>query len=64
MRHHTLAHNFTKYKPIFELFFIDGLSSKFATKLCLNIPHALNMSLHYLVKYEWQKNVVNLKYVL
>jgi len=40
-RHQTLTHNFTKYQPIFKHFFIDGLSSKFATKSFLNIPPRL-----------------------
>jgi len=33
-RHQTLAHNFTKYEPMFKLFFYtERLGSKFATNL-------------------------------
>jgi len=39
-RRQTLAHNFTKYQPIF-VFFIDGLGGKFATNSWLNIPPRL-----------------------
>ena len=53
-RHQTLAHNFTKYRPIFRIFHWRT-RSKFATKVCLNIHHALNLSLHCLVKYKCQK---------
>jgi len=37
-RRQTLGHNFTNYYPIFKMFFISGLGSKFATNSCLNIP--------------------------
>ena len=48
----------------FSNFFTDELGSKFKRNSCLNIPPcALNMSLQYLVKYESQKNGINLKYV-
>jgi len=53
-RHQTLGHNFTNYIRSSK-FFTSGLGSKFATNSCLNIPHALNMSLHYLVKCECRK---------
>jgi len=39
----------------FQNFFTSRLCSKFATNSCLNIPPALNTSLHYLVKYECRK---------
>jgi len=37
-RHQTLGHNFSKYYPIFKIFFTSQLISKFATNSCLNIP--------------------------
>jgi len=53
-RHLTLAHNFTKYWPIFKIItLLDsvGICNK------VQIPHhTLNVSLHYLVKYLCSKN--------
>jgi len=40
-KHRTLAHNFTKYEPVFKLFFTDVLGSIFATNSSLNIPPRL-----------------------
>ena len=55
-RRQTLGHNFTNYYPIFEIFSLaDSVVNKFATNLCLIFHHALNMSLHYLVKYKCRK---------
>jgi len=48
----------------FQNSFTGRLTGKFATNSSLNIPRTLKMLLHYLVKYECQKNGGNLKYVL
>jgi len=48
----------------FQNVFADRLSGKFATNLSHISHHTLNMSLHYLVNYQWQKTDSNLKYVL
>jgi len=50
----------------FQNSFAERLSGKFATdfSLFLVFQHTLNISLHYLVKYEYQKTGGNVKYVL
>jgi len=48
----------------FQNSFTDRLAGKFATNSYLKSHHTLNMSLHYLVKCEFQKTGINLKYVL
>ena len=63
-RHQTLAHNFTKYQPILKLFSLTDSVINLQQNYVEIFHHALNTSLHYLVKYESQKNGVNLKYVL
>jgi len=40
----------------FQNSFIDRFITKFATKPSLTIPPTLNVSLHYLVKYQCSKN--------
>jgi len=47
----------------FQNSFTGRLTGKFATNSYLNIPPRLK-SLHYLVKYEYQKTGSNLKYAL
>ena len=50
-RHQTLAHNFTKYWPIFKILSpLDSIGN--LQESHIQIPHhTLNVSLHYLVKY-------------
>ena len=50
-RHQTLAHNFTKYWPIFKILSpLDSVGN--LQESPTQIPHhTLNVSLHYLVKY-------------
>jgi len=48
----------------FQTLFTGGPVVNLQQTFVLIFHHALNMSLHYLVKYECQKNGVNLKYVL
>jgi len=63
-RHQTLGHNFTNYYPIFKIFSLaDSVVNLQQTRVYI-FHHALNMLLHYLVKYECQKNGIILKYVL
>jgi len=54
-RHQTLGHNFANYYPIFKMFSVAD-SAVNLQQICVYIfHHALNMSLHYLVKYECRK---------
>ena len=63
-RHQTLGHNFSNYYPIFKMFSLPDSAVNLQQNYVEIFHHALNTSLHYLVKYESQKNGVNLKYVL
>ena len=63
-RHQTLGHNFTNYYPIFKMFSLADLVVNLQQIRVLIFHHALNMSPHYLVKYECRKNGIILKYVL
>ena len=63
-RHQTLGHNFTKYYPIFKIFFTSRLSSKFATNSCLNIPPRFKLVATLPCEIWMQKNGIILKYVL
>ena len=50
-RHLTLAHNFTKYWPIFKILSLLDSVENFCQSH-MQIPHhTLNLSLHHLVKY-------------
>jgi len=61
-RHQTLGHNFNYY-PIFKIFSLaDSVVN--LHKFVFKYSTTLNMSLHYLVKYECQKNGIILKYIL
>jgi len=63
-RHQTLGHNLTNYYPIFKIFLlVDSVVNLQQIHVQL-FHHPLNMSLHYLVKYECQKNGIIVKYVL
>jgi len=54
-RHQTLSHDFTNYYPIFKIFSpADSVVNLQQTHVYI-FHHALNMSLHYFVKYERQK---------
>jgi len=63
-RHQTLGHNFTNYYPIFKIFSLSDSVVNLQQIPVEIFRHALNMSLHYLVKYEFRKNGIILKYVL
>ena len=54
-RHLTLAHNFTKYWPIFKIL---SLLDSVGNLLCTNTHHTLNVSLQYLVKYLCSKMAI------
>ena len=60
-RHLTLAHNFTKYWPIFKLLsLLDSVGT--LQQSHIQIPHhTLNVSLHYLVKYLCSKKSLFLR---
>jgi len=53
----TLAHNFTKYWPIFKILSLLDSVGNFQYSH-IQIPHhTLNVSLHYFVKYLYSKNL-------
>jgi len=54
-RHQTLGHNFTKYYPIFKISSLADSVGNLQQIRVLIFHHALNMLLHYLVKYECRK---------
>jgi len=54
-RHQTLGHNFTNYYPIFKIFSLSDSAVNLQQIPISIFQHALNMSLHYLVKYECRK---------
>ena len=61
-RNQTLAHNFTKYEPIPSKFFSNGLSSKFATNSCLNIPtrfkHVTTLPCEIRMSEKWRQSEI------
>ena len=63
-RHQTLGHNFTKYYPIFKIFFTSRLGSKFATNSRLNIPRCFKHFATLPCEIRMQKNGIILKYEL
>jgi len=54
-RHQTLGHNFSKYYPIFKMFSLADSAVNLQQIRVYIFHHALNVSLHYLVKYECRK---------
>ena len=62
-RHQTFAIT-SQMSTDFQNSFTGRLTGKFATNQISLFHHTLNMSLHYLVKYECQKTGCNQKYVL
>jgi len=55
-KHQTLAHNFTKYQPIFKLFFTDGLNSKFATKFPPRLKHVATLPCEIRMSEKWRQS--------
>jgi len=63
-RRQTLGHNFINKYPIFKIFSpADSVVNLQQIHVSI-FHHALNISRHYLAKYECQKNGIILKYVL
>jgi len=54
-RHQTLGHNFTNYHPIFKLFSLADSVVNLQQTHAEIFQHALNLLLHYVVKYECRK---------
>jgi len=54
-RHQTFSNNFANYYPIFEFFSLADSAVNLQQTHVLIFHHTLNMSLHYLVKYECEK---------
>jgi len=54
-RHQTLGHNFTNYYSIVKIFSLADSVGNLQQIHVQIFHHTLNMSLHYLVKYECRK---------
>ena len=60
-RHQALTHNLHKILTDFQTFFTDGLSSKFATNICWNIPprqHVATLPCEIRMSEKWRQSEI------